>query len=268
MNKLLQHKGSLAIHSGGHIIYYHNAPVHWIRAHAVVPYFCSERDGEKVSTQLKPLKFKLKEQAFAASGVICSSLFFIWWLMVSDCYHLNKREVMSFPIDLSDMYLVNKLVPIAKRLNDDMLAKSRRRVYFYKTSGRVEYDEFYLKLSKSIIDEIDRVLAQHYSLTDEELDFIINYDIKYRMGNELLNDEAEKEKVNKPTEEPQTVKDNVQETRYRVKITKEQASQGVSVAIPTDSGEKITIQLPAGISDGKLFKVKDRNLLVIASVEG
>jgi len=38
------------------------------------------------------------------------------------------------------------------------------------------------KLSKKIIDEIDSVLAQHYGFTDEELDFIINYDIKYRMG--------------------------------------------------------------------------------------
>jgi len=38
------------------------------------------------------------------------------------------------------------------------------------------------RLSKPIIDEIDRVLAQHYGITDEELDFIINYDIKYRMG--------------------------------------------------------------------------------------
>ncbi|PSB40889.1 hypothetical protein [Chamaesiphon polymorphus] len=36
--------------------------------------------------------------------------------------------------------------------------------------------------SKPIIDEIDRLLAQHYGFTDEELDFIINYDIKYRMG--------------------------------------------------------------------------------------
>ena len=25
-------------------------------------------------------------------------------------------------------------------------------------------------------------LARHFGLTDEELDFIINYDIKYRMG--------------------------------------------------------------------------------------
>jgi hypothetical protein len=28
-------------------------------------------------------------------------------------------------------------------------------------------------------------LAQHYGFTHEELDFIINYDIKYRMGKEL-----------------------------------------------------------------------------------
>jgi hypothetical protein len=28
------------------------------------------------------------------------------------------------------------------------------------------------------------VLAKHYGFTDEELDFIINYDIKYRIGQE------------------------------------------------------------------------------------
>jgi len=32
------------------------------------------------------------------------------------------------------------------------------------------------------IRQPDRVLAQHYGFTDEELDFIINYDIKYLMG--------------------------------------------------------------------------------------
>ncbi len=28
----------------------------------------------------------------------------------------------------------------------------------------------------------DRVLAEQYGFTEEELDFIINYDIKYHMG--------------------------------------------------------------------------------------
>ncbi len=45
--------------------------------------------------------------------------------------------------------------------------------------------------SKPIIDEIDRVLARHYGFTDEELDFIINYDIKYRMGRGGDDDEEE-----------------------------------------------------------------------------
>ena len=38
-----------------------------------------------------------------------------------------------------------------------------------------------------------RVLAWHYRFTDEELDFVINYDIKYRMGDELFHDGEEEE---------------------------------------------------------------------------
>ena len=45
------------------------------------------------------------------------------------------------------------------------------------------------KQSKPIIDEIDKALAKHYGFTEEELDFIINYDIKYRMGDELNSEE-------------------------------------------------------------------------------
>ena len=48
--------------------------------------------------------------------------------------------------------------------------------------GKAEVEQFSVAPCKSIIDEIDRVLAKHYGFTDEELDFIINYDIKYRMG--------------------------------------------------------------------------------------
>jgi hypothetical protein len=44
-------------------------------------------------------------------------------------------------------------------------------------------------LPTQIGDEIDRVLAAHYGFTDEELDFIINYDIKYRMGWETEADD-------------------------------------------------------------------------------
>ena len=45
---------------------------------------------------------------------------------------------------------------------------------------------FFIKYSKSVIDEIDNQLANYYNFTQEELDFIINYDIKYRIGDELM----------------------------------------------------------------------------------
>lgn len=63
--------------------------------------------------------------------------------------------------------------------------------YEYKRQGRVRFAQFFPKLSKPIIDEIDKLLAKHYGFTEEELDFIINYDIKYRMGDELKEESDE-----------------------------------------------------------------------------
>ena len=52
-------------------------------------------------------------------------------------------------------------------------------------SGLTKQDVYHVSCAKPIIDEIDELLAKHYGFTEEELDFIINYDIKYRMGDEL-----------------------------------------------------------------------------------
>ena len=158
-------------------ILYHSAPVHWIRAHTMTPYFHSQRDGEKTSTELNPIYFEKEQYPQSFQGIFCSTSFFLWWLSHSDCYHLNRPEIDMFP-----MFHDDELVLLSKQLESDMQTNSKRRVYHYRTTGRVEYDEFYMKMSKPIIDEIDRVLAKHYGFTDEELDFIINYDIKYRMG--------------------------------------------------------------------------------------
>jgi hypothetical protein len=47
-----------------------------------------------------------------------------------------------------------------------------------------------LKIAVRTSDESDRVLAAHNGFTHEELNFIINYDIKYRMGRDTeLEDE-------------------------------------------------------------------------------
>jgi len=73
----------------------------------------------------------------------------------------------------------------------DLKRHKHRKECQYKITGKVIYDEFYPKFSKPIIDEIDHVQPKHYGFTDEELDFIINYDIKYRMGREAGQNEED-----------------------------------------------------------------------------
>ncbi|HET8851356.1 MAG TPA: DNA methyltransferase [Ktedonobacteraceae bacterium] len=171
---------------GDKALYYHNCPVNWIRATTFVPRFQSDRDGMKVSSQIRQVTFLSEELRDAAVCIINSTLFFWFWLLYSDCYHLTEREIGGFPINLDQLAQrwCDVLSSISDRLMHDYKNKSRQRTYVYKTTGRVVYDEFYPKLSKPIIDDIDRVLARYYDFSDEELDFIIHYEIKYRMGRE------------------------------------------------------------------------------------
>jgi hypothetical protein len=45
-----------------------------------------------------------------------------------------------------------------------------------------EFQEFHQNKSNIIMDEIDLILAKHYQFNAEELNFIINFEINYRMG--------------------------------------------------------------------------------------
>lgn len=186
LNKIKSEKQFFGNYIGNNKVFYHNCPVHWLRAHFEPPFFKNERDGEV--NNLNSYSFERKDYSQLGMNIICSSLFFIWWITNSDCYHLNNPEMQSFGFNPNDKE-TSSHINLSIQLSNDMLSKSRRRVYNYRTTGKVEYDEFYMKLSKSIIDEIDLELAKHYGFSEEELDFIINYDIKYRMRDELNSEE-------------------------------------------------------------------------------
>ena len=94
--------------------------------------------------------------------------------------HVYPSDVAMSPVDLDEvLHSVGELSVLVNNLMDELRRNSERIVY-----GKAEVDQFYVAPCKPIIDQIDRVLAKHYDFTGEELDFIINYDIKYRMGRE------------------------------------------------------------------------------------
>ena len=199
MVRLIKHLqlGKYLDRSNKNAALFHNAPQYWVRSMDYAPYFWNEREGKKVSTQMKSVYLPSQLDAEATVAILNSSLFYWWFIVRSDCRHLNLREIEDFPIDIGQVSRPNKLAlqEITERLMKDLQKNANRKVAQYKTTGKVIYDEFRPSLSKPILDEIDIVLAQHYGFTDDELDFITNYDIKYRMGDELGSDDDNEEEA-------------------------------------------------------------------------
>jgi hypothetical protein len=136
-----------------------------------------------------PSEFKtllLPSQELADATIVClnSSLFYWFVTAFSDCRHLNKRELELFPIDL--IRLIDnvgglRIADLRKILMTSIKENSENRLMKFKHDS-LTVQHLYPRFSKPIIDEIDQRLSKHYGFTDEELDLIINYDIKYRMG--------------------------------------------------------------------------------------
>jgi hypothetical protein len=142
-------------------------------------------------SEFKELKFNSSTQSKVAYCLLNSNLFRWFVDITSDGSHLNKREIDSFPIDLTEKaFNWSPIEKISKDLSTSLLDNSEYRTMKY-THDTLKIQCIIPKLSKSIIDKIDKVLASHYSLTDEEVDFLVNYDIKYRLGKDLESDDEE-----------------------------------------------------------------------------
>ena len=160
--------------------YYHAAPIYWNKA--LYDLSSLEKQGLNIADSYKKKSISKKYRDFAFL-LINSSLFFYYWIVMSDCYNLTQKYIAEVRVPTSlDSSVLHTL---ASSLNSRLNSTIQIAEYTYKNKGTVRFAQFFPKKSKSLIDEIDKVLAKHYGFTEEELDFIINFDIKYRMGDEL-----------------------------------------------------------------------------------
>ena len=119
-----------------------------------------------------------------------------YWLyqVRTNCRDFNPSDLESVPIPDSVAGAVVEFGQLSRRVTTKLERTSEVAEATYDVGGRVRYQRFRPKAIKGIIDEIDRVLAVHYGFSDKELDFIINYDIKYRMGRGTLGmDDGDRE---------------------------------------------------------------------------
>lgn len=165
--------------------YYRRAFGAFMLFYDIKPIMYDENMQRMDPTEMKVLRFD-KDYKDLILSIYHSSLFYWFTYTFSDCRNINKPEVEEFAINLQTCKMSNgpKLCALSQSLSKDLQKNSRYLEYNY-SSGWRKFQAFYPRNSKTIIDEIDKVLAKHYGFTEEELDFIINYDIKYRMGGEL-----------------------------------------------------------------------------------
>lgn len=152
-----------------------------------LPGMKTESGENLVSSELKSIHMKDNDSVKISNALFNTSLFWWYFTITSDFRHLNYRELFDFCINLKAINENQKKLIIS--LNDNLMESIRvnsiDKTNYYKKYGNTIIQTFYHSKSKPLIDRIDTLFSEHYGLTESELDFIINYDIKYRMGKEL-----------------------------------------------------------------------------------
>lgn len=175
---------------GKHKVFYTRKVHAFLNVLDFVPKIYDSQKQLREPSEQKTLDFDSRDFAVAILCALNSSLFRWFLTTFSDCRNVNRREVLSFRIDLKQLIEKNQkdIHLLGSNLSKDLKNNSELRKMRFN-GEQMEVQCIIPKHSKPIIDEIDQVLADHYGFDDDELDFIINYDIKYRMGKQEEEEE-------------------------------------------------------------------------------
>ena len=161
------------------LVYYRTTGgLYWKVFTDFAPTFCV---NGVVGSSSREASFALADKSHVtpAVAILSSDVFWWWYTVTSNLRDLNPSDWRYFPVPESAMN-----DPKIQRLGVEYIADLRRNstilIRNQQSTGRTETQSFKVQKSKPI----GKILAAHYGFTDEELDFIINYDIKYRIGRE------------------------------------------------------------------------------------
>ena len=177
LNKLFNYTklGSLIKTSGSPIIY----------RFAGGRYFKVVTNYSTGSSAERTIYFANSKIADAVGCILSSSLSFWFYQIFSDNLNWKTYEIENFTVPQLSAEDIDYLDKLYSRYLSDIEAKANIRI----TSGESTYNvdsfkEYKIVRSKAIIDEIDDYICPLYGLTQEETDFIKNYELEFRLAGE------------------------------------------------------------------------------------
>jgi hypothetical protein len=169
-----------------HRIYYQEACRYWVKACLGLPRF--KKNGvASEPPHGRTLGFRKREYAGLAVCILNSSLFYWLYSVLSDCEHINDDFVRRFPVPSN--FDENGWWQQGDELTKAIRSSSKKKSIKTKQGYLIEYDEINAAKERHLIEAIDGLLAKGFGLTDAELEYIVNYDIKYRLGTDADEDE-------------------------------------------------------------------------------
>lgn len=129
--------------------------------------------GEHTGAEYKQLNFD-EDMRYLMMCIFNSSLFWWFWVCISDCWHITNKELNSFRIPIN--FNREKAKILAQRMETCL---EETKVYVGTKQTEYEYKH---KECIGIIHEIDDYIAELYGLTTSENLYIKNFNLRYRLG--------------------------------------------------------------------------------------
>lgn len=165
--KVIQHKNNICSYiTGDNCLYLNMRAAFWIKSFITPPY---------KSKEYKELFFS-SDVVHLINIILNSSLFWWFWIKVSDCWHITSKELKLFSIPSLENIDLEKAKHLSLKLNFE-LEKTKEKVNTKQTLYEYKH-----KRCKDTIDEIDDFLSIIYGLTVSELNYIKSYKEDYRLG--------------------------------------------------------------------------------------
>ena len=122
-------------------------------------------------------------------GLFMSSSYFYFYQQVyTDGLNLKRSEIDNFPLPKLDeicQETENHLILMYSYYLEDIERNAAiRQSSSTSTHNVTSFKEYKIVRSKAIIDEIDDYIGPLYGLTQEEIDYIKNYELEFRMAGE------------------------------------------------------------------------------------
>ena len=73
-------------------------------------------------------------------------------------------------------------IALAREVDAALRAHAKSKTIVTKQGHVIEYDEIEGRRAKDVIVQADIAFGRLFGLSEVELDYVVNYDIKYRMG--------------------------------------------------------------------------------------